>query len=334
MPLQTRKKPRRLLSSRTTKPVDPRPRPANRRGVSGGGSVFLRRRKSPVVVRRAVLFALLVIGLALLTVSYRDDGSFLRGPQMQVLRVVAPIEHGLTRAWQPVQGAYDWVAALLRATGENPELRDKVEYLEGMQAAQQVLEQENNRLREILAMRERGSFPKGHEAVVARVIARSPTAIDRSVVIGAGSDDGLRVDDPVMVARGLIGRVKAVSSNAARVALIVNSSEAVSATVVQSGASGVLRSTTNEGSPVLELAYVSQRVKVDVGDLVATSGWSSGELESKYPRGIPLGIVTSVGNSPADLYKKVQVTPFGDFDRIHEVIVLTSDKKAEKPVMP
>jgi rod shape-determining protein MreC len=67
-----------------------------------------------------------------------------------------------------------------------------------------------------------------------------------------------------------------------------------------------------------------------VNDMVVTSGFASknGELRSVYPRGIPIGIVTNVGNDPADLHKTVQVTPFADFDRIDEVVVLVQRTEA------
>jgi rod shape-determining protein MreC len=261
--------------------------------------------------------------MSMLTVSYRAGGDPFGATQMRALQVVSPLERGLSRAWAPVQGAADWVTTLVRATNENPDLRKRLDVAEARLSIMQDIDAENSRLRDIVALQERGRFPNGYHQVVGSVIARPPTAIDRSLVIDLGSDDGVSVNDPVMVTRGLIGRVEAVSSNAARVGLVIDRTQAVSASVVDSNATGVLRPISNEGTPVMELAYVSQRVRVSPGDVVVTSGWSTGDLHSIYPRGIPFGVVSSVGSSPADLYKTVQVTPFADFDRIDEVIVLT-----------
>ena len=47
-----------------------------------------------------------------------------------------------------------------------------------------------------------------------------------------------------------------------------------------------------------------------------------GTLASLYPRGIPIGKVTSVGQADTDLWKQVQVEPFADFDRVDAVLVL------------
>lgn len=306
------------------------PRPAvhevRTRRADRGAPIFPRRKRPAALVRRVVLIGVIALSLILITITARTDA--LAGPRGVMLHAVAPIETGLTRAWAPIAGAWDWCARLIHATSENARLQDRVDELESQTAVSQTVEEENQRLRQALYLTERGRFPAGYRKVIGSVIARSPTDIDRSITINLGSDDGLAVNDPVMVTRGLIGRVEAVSKNAARVGLIINPAQAVSVKIVDSSAAGVLHTSTNEGSPVMELAYVTQRVSVNTGDLVVTSGWTTdgGNLQSIYPAGVPVGVVSSVGNSPADLYKTVQVTPFADFDRIETVIVLVADR--------
>ena len=58
------------------------------------------------------------------------------------------------------------------------------------------------------------------------------------------------------------------------------------------------------------------------GDTVVTAGWRTGDLESLFPYGIPIGTVTAVGQSDVDLFKRVQVTPLVDFDSLGTLIVL------------
>ena len=81
----------------------------------------------------------------------------------------------------------------------------------------------------------------------------------------------------------------------------------------------------------MQLRFVKQSSKLDVNDQVVTSGFASknGELRSIYPKGLPIGYVSSVGNDPADLHKTVQVTPFADFDRIEDVMVLVQRDRRE-----
>jgi rod shape-determining protein MreC len=71
---------------------------------------------------------------------------------------------------------------------------------------------------------------------------------------------------------------------------------------------------------------------VDRGDVVVTSGFRSGDLSSLYPRGLPLGVVTSVSQSDTDIYKKIQLDPFVNFENLEAVIALV--KNPEKPKEP
>jgi cell shape-determining protein MreC len=67
------------------------------------------------------------------------------------------------------------------------------------------------------------------------------------------------------------------------------------------------------------------------GNLVITSGWRTLGFESLYPRGIPIGVVESVGQQDVDLYKRIQIAPLVDFDSLAEVIVLKEIPQAAKP---
>lgn len=297
---------------------------------SGGDRVlFPRRRRPSVVARRVVLLAFVLVGIVLVTLEHRGGMS---GPvndvRMQVLGAVSSVERGLGRAWAPIADSVSWGRRLVHATDDNARLRTEVDQLRMQLRAHETAEAENVRLRSLLGMRDRGRFPDGYTTVATTVIARSPNRIDQSVVIDSGSADGIRPNDPVIDARGLVGRVDAVTSGTATIVLMTNRMEAVSAADADTDASGIIRPSGGSGRPELEMSYVTERVAVSVGDLIITSGWSTGDLHSLYPRGIPIGVVSSVGNEPGDLYKSVQVTPFADFDRIDAMLVVVPGDRA------
>ncbi|MBC7643828.1 MAG: hypothetical protein H7123_01795, partial [Thermoleophilia bacterium] len=164
--------------------------------VGRQGSIFPRRRRPAPVVRRIVLMSLLAICLGLATISYSGDGNRFTGPQRVVLQAVAPIETGLTRVWQPVEDSWSWTTRLVHANNENPQLRDRIDQLETQSVVAKDIAAENDRLREAMAMKDRGRFPDGYDQVMGSVISRSPTEVDRSIVINLGSDDGIEVNDP------------------------------------------------------------------------------------------------------------------------------------------
>jgi rod shape-determining protein MreC len=186
---------------------------------------------------------------------------------------------------------------------------------------------ENAQLKKLLDYLEGPRFPQDYRAVTARVIARAPSQFEQQVVVAAGKNQGVAKHDVVVNGDGLVGEVTQVASNVARVTLLTDETSAVSALDVRTGASGIAQHGQSESS--LDLDRVTKDQVVHVGDTIVTSGFRSGALTSLYPRGIPIGVVTSAGQSDTDVYKQVQVRPFVDFVDLEAVIVLVKKPGAK-----
>jgi cell shape-determining protein MreC len=67
---------------------------------------------------------------------------------------------------------------------------------------------------------------------------------------------------------------------------------------------------------------------VNVGDTIITAGTlAPGALPSMFPRGIPIGSVTSRSNSDVNAFKNIQVSPLVDFSSsLQSVIVLVPNR--------
>ncbi|MCW2924216.1 MAG: mreC [Thermoleophilia bacterium] len=325
----------RSVAAPTGGPVAPTAEYVGRRGrrVAGGarsssGNVFPRRRPS-APVRRSAFAALIFASIALISATYRG-GVVLHGAQLAVLDVVAPIERGMSRAWDPIAGAWNWSGRLLHATDENPRLKQDNEELRAALRLAQKDADEAVTLRREMNFDARYVFPDGyeHNKVHARVIVQATGAAQGTLTIDRGSDDGIRVDDTVMVTSGLIGRITEVTPSNAVVGLITDPQQQVGVKVSGSEASGVLQTTSTEGSPAMHIDGVKQSAKVEKGDIVVTGGFRpNGRLKSIYPEGVLVGEVTSFANPPAELEQTVQVKPYADFDRIDRVLVLVPDSR-------
>ena len=79
-------------------------------------------------------------------------------------------------------------------------------------------------------------------------------------------------------------------------------------------------------------AMRNMRKALKPGDLVMTAGLQQGKLPSFYPTGIPIGLVTKVGQTDIDQFQDVQVMPLVDFSSLEAVVVLVSNKP--RPRMP
>jgi rod shape-determining protein MreC len=269
-----------------------------------------------------VAAVLVLFSLALITVYFREsEGGTLHSAQRIGLSVAMPFEVAGERIARPFRDAWGWTSDLVGAKQENEKLRKQVEALRQRVIQEQTAVSENDRLRDLLSFVDGPSFPAGFTGVSTRVVGRPPSAYNQEVLIAAGSSAGVRRNDPVVTQDGLVGLVTNVTSNGAKVTLLTDQSSAVSAIVLESGAAGLVRHGPSDSS-ALVLDRVGKDELVEEGNLVITAGWRSGKLESLYPRGIPVGMVKSVGQQDVDLYKRIQVAPLVNFDALAEVIVL------------
>ncbi|HEY7003095.1 MAG TPA: rod shape-determining protein MreC [Gaiellaceae bacterium] len=279
-------------------------------------------RTSRALRARLLAVALVLVSIALVTVYFREsEGGTLHGAQRIGVSVAMPFEVAGERVARPFRDAFGWASDLFSAKSENDKLKQEVDDLRSQVVANETAAQENKRLQGLLDYVDGPSFPKNYTAVAARVVGRPPTAYDQDMLIAAGSGSGVQVNDPVVTEDGLVGLVTGVASNGAKVTLLTDQSSAVSAMVLQSGAAGIVRHGPSDPSALI-LDRVGKDALVKENDLVVTAGWRTGDLESLYPRGIPIGTVESVGQQDVDLYKRIQIAPLVNFDSLSDVVVL------------
>ena len=152
--------------------------------------------------------------------------------------------------------------------------------------------------------------------LAATVIGRDPSPFLEYVIINRGSDDGLRRGMPVVTQQGLVGRVAAVTADAARVQLITDPASSINVKLEPSGAQAVIR---GEVSGEISLAMIPQSAPVEIGDLILTSG-----LGGNYPANILIGQVTGVRRRETDLFQSASVQPVVDFNQLEIVLIITN----------
>jgi rod shape-determining protein MreC len=268
-----------------------------------------------------VLGLLVLCALALITVSFResDDGP-LHGAQGAVASALQPLEVAVERVARPFRDAYAWTKDLFTAQSENERLRAENELLEQRVIANESALQQNVTLKRLLDYREGPTFPGDYDGIAAEVIVRPSSAFEQEIVVSAGTADGVAPNVPVVTADGFVGTVTKVTEDAARVRLLTDEQSAVSAVDLRTGASGVVVHGQSGGALVLD--RVSKKETVQVGDEITTAGWRSGRLASLYPKGIPIGRVSYVGQLSTDLWQQVLVESDVDFDSLDAVLVL------------
>lgn len=271
----------------------------------------------------------MLLALVLITISFRseDDGP-LSGVQSAGATVLRPFAVGVERVAQPFRDAYSWADSLFAARSEAEELRAEVQDLRQRVIQNEFARQENESLRRLLAYLDSPRFPDGFDPVAAEVIGRPAGAFTQAIVVAAGSQNGVHVLDPVVTADGLVGLVTRVTRGTARIQLLTDQQAAVSAVDLRTSAPGIVLHARGTRE-TLVLDRVRKQDVVRVGDEVVTAGWRAGALSSLFPKGIPIGKVTSVGQTDTDLFQQVQVDPYVDFGALDAVIVLLPKERTE-----
>jgi rod shape-determining protein MreC len=311
--------------------------PRGRSARSGALGVTVRRlpptpfgsRSAGALRRRLAVGILVLLSLVLVTLSFRsgDDGP-LGDVQNAGATVLRPFAVGAERVAQPFRDAYGWVDSLFSARSEAERLRADVRELRQRAIQNDFALLELERLRAILDYVDGPRFPADFDPVVAEVITRPDTDFAQAIVIAAGSDHGVRVDDPVVTADGLVGVVTRVTSRNARIQLLTDQEAAASALDLRTNVLGIVRHARGTRE-TLVLDRVRKRDRVRRGDEIVTAGSRVGALTSLYPKGIPIGEVTSVGQTDTDLYQQIQVDPYVDFGSLDAVIVLVPQEGDE-----
>ncbi len=273
--------------------------------------------------RRAILVVLVVACLMLISISISeaDDGP-LHSIQSGVSSVLSPVGEGASRALKPVRDLIDWFDETWEARGENGELRGQVAELRTeLLAAESAAEKAGyaEELDELIGK----SGLDGYEPVDAAVIGRSFSLWYEAIRIDAGRSDGVDRNDAVITEDGLIGRVSQVTGGSAEVALITDSTSAVTARVAGGGPIGMVAPVV--GAPGrLDLSLIQGDRAVRDGDRLVTAGLSTeSRLSSSYPADIPIGEVVETIPAEQEQREQVNVEPFADLADLTTVTVLT-----------
>ncbi len=273
------------------------------------------------------MVGLVLVSLVLLTVSFRS--STLDPVEGFAASVLRPFEIGANRVARPFRDASRWTHGLFHAKAQNQRYRQEIAKLQRRNAALTGAGQENALLHKLLRYVRSPSFPKDYTEVGAQVLT-SPSAVNQSVTISAGARDGIVVEDVVVTDQGLVGTVTKVFANEARVTLITDPGSAVRAVdETNLAAVGVLDHGT--GGTALVLDRIGKDKKVEYGDAIITAGSpSGGKYPSLFPRNIPIGTVSSVGQTDTAIFKNIQVQPFVDLSSLESVLVLIPKQRAGK----
>ncbi len=186
-----------------------------------------------------------------------------------------------------------------------------------LRARNRHLVEENARLHELAAADAAESAVRPvvdlYHGIEARVIGFPPENESRAVTIDKGFRSGVRRDDGVLAADGVVGRVASVGPFSSTVVLVTDYTSRIPAIVRRGRWWGIARG--NLSSVVVE--YIPQDAPLRVGETVVT-----GEGRS-FHSGVPIGAVAQIERGDSTLYQTVLVKTFVDLGALDRVVVVS-----------
>jgi len=266
---------------------------------------------------RTIWLWVFIIGAVLFLLSSNSDLGPTWNPAEQfVIEITAPFQKLIKQATKSTEELWLDYFRLVDVHHENTQLKNEIHVLKMANSRYRELLATQERLEELLQFKQTINRP----VLAAQVIGRDPTGWFKSVIIDKGKWAGLRLDMPVVNAFGVVGRVVSVSSNYAKVLLIIDQNSAVDCLVQRSRDRGMLKGLMSE---ICKLDYVAKSNDITVGDIVVTSG-----LGGVFPKGLPVGRILDVKEISGELFKDIKIRTAVDFSKLEEVLVILEESRS------
>jgi len=267
----------------------------------------------------AILLFAQVLGLAI-QVKRSSDNTTTRLIRIWAVDAVTPFEKVIVWVQNGTRSLWQGYFYLRGVRQENRSLKQEIEQLKIERASLSEDAHQAHRLQALLGFKEQYIA----KTVAAQVIGSSGSERSRSIYIDKGSRDGVRPDQAVITADGVVGKVlRGVQDHVASVLLINDQTSGVGALLAKSRSQGVLRGTPT-GEVVLEKVMIDETV--EPGEKILTSGG-----DRIFPKGLTVGTVTRVSPGP-ELFLNIRVKPAADLNRLEEVLVITEEERREPAV--
>lgn len=197
------------------------------------------------------------------------------------------------------------------------ELEKRIEELDLVKAKNDELERELNSMKKILDL---NNTLSSEEFLNATVINRNLGYWFNTITIDKGSNHGVKVDMPVIVSEGLVGKVISTTAFNSTVKLLTNEDRSnkisVKINIGQKFVYGLLTDYDQKKNCFI-IEGIDQNVDIPIDSVVTTTG-----LGNLFPSGILVGKVKSIETDNFDLAKIVEIESDVDFNDLSFVTIL------------
>lgn len=250
----------------------------------------------------------IVLGVGLLIVGRANPKLFIE-TRAAAGDAAAPVLTVLRFPARVAAGVVGWTENVIFLYRDNARLREENARLRAWHVAAERLTAENERLRGLLDLKTITAVP----VASAQVVGQSSSNFVRSVLIDAGSKQGVEHNNTVIDQSGLIGRVLVAGKTSARVLLLTDLNSRVPVKVLPSEVNAILAGDNSENPTLI---FIPGGVTFNVGDWVVTTGHGGvfppdmaiGRI-SALPQGAPPRVALATDYSRLNLVRIYKYTP-------------------------
>jgi rod shape-determining protein MreC len=251
---------------------------------------------------------------------FLSSSGYLQLPKSIFLSIVSPIQ-------SRIGDSSNWFGNIIFTVNQIGDFKNKSEELqiENQKLNVEVVrlkevDRENQILKKELKFKDNLCGESDCVSLIAgNVVGMGLEDYGKSVTINIGSKQGAKQNQAVTVSSGvMIGKIIEVFEGYSKVALIISPESSVNSVAQTTRANGLVRGKYGTG---LKLEMIDQSEELMSGDIVITSG-----LEEEIPKGLVIGKISNIEQSPNAIFKSADLELFIDFSHIEEVFLVKKNE--------
>ena len=206
-----------------------------------------------------------------------------------------------------------WLKTIVQLEEETQLLREKNLQL-SLQSEEMIRSYEENiNLKNLLDYKKDSNF----NLVAAKVLNMGSSSNLSSITINVGLNENIKINQPVIIPEGVIGKTILVGKSTSLVQLITDVNYRASVRIYPSGSIGILRYLRDD---ICEVREIQKNAEIKLGDAALTSGFSD-----IYPSNLKIGNVIEIQDEISSFQKIVLVRVSSNIGSLLNVFVVRED---------
>lgn len=238
-------------------------------------------------------------------------------PEQVIGTITYPFSSAANAISDGVAGMIDKLVNADTYKSQNDELNAELAEMRKHTMDYESLKAENDQLRDMLGLKERSEDFIFSEPC--NVIEHNANDIYGGFTINKGSSSGISLNDPVITAVGLVGRVTSVGSSRARVTTVLSPQVNVGVYTMRAKTTGIIENNLEYAQKGLCLmSDILKDADIREGDIIFTSGKSG-----LFPDDVQVGTVIEVYDDRNGFSKHAVIELTQDVRAVTSVFVVT-----------